>query len=168
LQPARASRYNRPLVFRACRLLAIALIVLGAVVSPAIAENRAGSISRQIVGRVNDQRAAAGLAPLRATRALSRVARSHSRFLSHVGRLQHESADGSSFDRRLRRVLPLRAAGEDLAFGPSASWVVAAWMASPAHRACILSPSFRLLGVGVVRGRAGGGSVLWVTADFGA
>lgn len=118
--------------------------------------------------RVNAERRAAGLRPLRAAGRLSRVARSHSRFLSRVQRLQHESADGSSFYVRLRRAMPLRTAGEDIAYGPSARWIVAAWMASPAHRACILAPGFRLLGVGVVAGRAGGGRVLWATADFGA
>jgi uncharacterized protein YkwD len=58
--------------------------------------------------------------------------------------------------------------GEDLAWGPAdAAWVVTQWLASPEHRANLLRPGFRRVGVGTVRGTFGGYSgALVVTADF--
>src|SRR5437762_3575611 len=58
--------------------------------------------------------------------------------------------------------------GEDLAWGPaSASWVVGAWLASPEHRAILLRPGFRRVGIGAFQGTfSGRAGALVVTADF--
>ena len=58
--------------------------------------------------------------------------------------------------------------GEDLAWGPmSASWVVGQWLASPAHRAVLLRPGFRRVGIGAFQGSfSGRPGALVVTADF--
>jgi uncharacterized protein YkwD len=58
--------------------------------------------------------------------------------------------------------------GENLAWGPiSASWVVSQWLASPEHRAILLRPGFRRIGIGAYEGSfAGQSGKLVVTADF--
>jgi uncharacterized protein YkwD len=59
--------------------------------------------------------------------------------------------------------------GEDLAWatGLTAQWVVNAWLASPAHRAVMLRPGFRRVGIGIFFGTfVGHGGAGVVTADF--
>lgn len=59
--------------------------------------------------------------------------------------------------------------GENLAWGTGATaqWIVGRWLASPAHRAVLLRPGFRRIGIGAVNGTfAGHGGATVVTADF--
>ena len=59
--------------------------------------------------------------------------------------------------------------GENLAWGTgvTAQWVVDRWLASPSHRAVLLRPGFRRVGIGIAFGAfAGHGSAAVVTADF--
>jgi uncharacterized protein YkwD len=58
--------------------------------------------------------------------------------------------------------------GENLAWGPaSAPWVVGRWLASPEHRANLLRPGFRRIGIGATIGTFDGyGGMLMATADF--
>jgi uncharacterized protein YkwD len=74
---------------------------------------------------------------------------------------RHDSLDGRTFLDRIvaRRYAPRSAgfrAGENLAWGagrfgtPEA--IVRAWMASPPHRAVLLTPGFRDIGIGIRRG----------------
>jgi uncharacterized protein YkwD len=64
-----------------------------------------------------------------------------------------------------------RTAGENLAWGSGAQGtaqaLVAAWLASPPHRANLLAPSFRRAGIGEMVGRFQGvAGAHVVTADF--
>jgi uncharacterized protein YkwD len=64
-----------------------------------------------------------------------------------------------------------RAVGENLGWGVGASGtaraIVEAWLASPPHRANLLRPGFRRIGVGRLVGSfAGYGGAAVVTADF--
>ena len=59
--------------------------------------------------------------------------------------------------------------GEDLAWGTevTAQWVVDRWLASPAHRANLLRPGFRRVGIGISFGTfAGHSDAAVVTAYF--
>ncbi len=122
-----------------------------------------------IVRVVNIQRRAHGLRTLRTARGLVHLARSHSVDQMRHYRLGHDSSDGTSFGRRLARVGRFRVAGEVVAWASrggraSAFSIVLMWMRSPRHRAELLDPRFRTLGVG----RARGGRGTWVTADLAA
>ncbi len=126
-----------------------------------------------IVRAVNAQRVAHGVPALKAVRGLSRVAERHSRDQLRRDRLGHDSSDGTPFAGRIAQAGRYRTAGEVIAFtsrGSSsrARSVVRLWMRSPGHRAQLLDPRFRVVGVGRVRGRLGsrGGAV--VTADLAA
>ncbi len=126
---------------------------------------------RAIVRAVNEQRAAYGLPNLRISRTLSRSAQRHSVDQLRHDVLNHTSSDGTSFGRRLARTGHYRIAGEVIAFAPRgaqsrARAVVRLWMQSPGHRAQVLNPAFRLVGVGRVRGLLGRSRGTVVTVDF--
>lgn len=97
-----------------------------------------------------------------------------------LGFFAHESADGTPFHNRIRRHYPPSGFGtwsvaETLLSGPTsidARRIVAAWLASPGHRAVVLQPAWRDAGIGVyfrrdAPGHFGGVETLVVTADFG-
>jgi uncharacterized protein YkwD len=129
-------------------------------------------MERAVVAHVNRARASHGLPPLRRGAPLARAARGHSRFLAGRGVLQHEDARGRPFWVRLVAAgYPRdRAMGENLAevggcgAGP-ARRAVGLWMGSPGHRANLLSPRYRAIGVGAAA--TGGCEATVLTADFG-
>ena len=117
--------------------------------------------ARATVCLLNAQRASHGLRPIRGNRQLRRSARryAHSmlahRFFSHV------APGGETLQARIGRSGYLRGArgwayGENLAWGAGSSAtprrIVRTWMASPGHRANILSARWRHVGVGVAAG----------------
>lgn len=121
-------------------------------------------IEQQIVGLINRVRRRRGLAALSTSRRLAFVAGAHSLDMARHHELSHDSSNGETFAQRVWRVTNARVIGETIAevTGGSARSVVRAWMHSPPHRAELLSPSFRVVGVGCVRQ----GRSRIVTADF--
>lgn len=126
---------------------------------------------------LNRERARRHLSPLRRDRRLALAARAHSRAMVTRGFFTHDGPFGDVV-ARLRRVgyiRPRRAwtVGENIAWGngglarPAA--IMRSWMSSPGHRANILQPGFRDIGVGVALGSPGGrdGGVTY-TQDFGS
>ena len=136
------------------------------VLAAATAGARTASTSESsLLAAINSARTARGLAPVRIDVRLARVARSHSADMLRRNYFSH-----GSFSTRIRAS---RARGpmfgEDLAWGTAATpqWIVGQWLASPAHRAVLLRPGFRRVGVGVVTGTFHGyGGATVVTADF--
>jgi len=142
-------------------------------------ERQAG-LERALVRELNRTRAVHGVRPLRFGDGLDVAAAQHSRSMLQHGYFDHSSADGTPFDRRIRRFYPDRgwrrwAVGEALLSSPieiSAREIVQAWIDSPPHRAVILSSTYRDAGLGVYFADAATGSfrgepALVVTADFG-
>jgi uncharacterized protein YkwD len=132
----------------------------------------ADSAERAIVRQVNRERHRFGLRAVRLTRSLNRAAVRHSRMILRANVLTHDGTHGTPFAARIRRSVRFRGVGETLAWmprgsGTGARTVVALWMASPPHRATLLDPSFRRIGVGRLRGRLGAVGGVAVTADFG-
>jgi uncharacterized protein YkwD len=78
------------------------------------------------------------------------VADDYSRVLASRGTISHIGPDGSDASSRLERAgYRWSASAENLAAGQSgADDVFASWMASPHHRANILDPRMREIGVG--------------------
>lgn len=164
-------------------VLALAVALVGA--TPASTATQAAqrdtSLERAVIDAVNAVRAAHGLRPLTVSRGLRTAAYGHTNALAVAGLFQHESPDGTSFDRRVRRAYPTRgfsswSVGENLVFGSapfSAEDAVQAWLESPPHRRNLLSRTWREIGVGAVLAQNAGGQygdepVVIVTADFGA
>jgi uncharacterized protein YkwD len=128
---------------------------------------------RAIVRAINRQRSKHGLKKLRASQRLARAADYHSWEMLDADYFAHESRDGGSFDRRVRRFANHRAVGETLAMlggcgRRAARQVVRMWMNSPGHRAILLSSSFRRVGIGKRKGNLDGSRACLVTADFGS
>jgi uncharacterized protein YkwD len=138
------------------------LIILFA--APAGARTASTSAS-SLLAAINATRTSHGLAPVRVDVRLVRVARSHSadmvrrNYFSHgsfATRVRASGAHGPMF-------------GEDLAWGTAATpqWIIGRWLASPSHRAVLLRPGFRRIGIGIVTGTFHGyGGATVVTADF--
>jgi uncharacterized protein YkwD len=114
---------------------------------------------------MNSVRASHHLASLRVDVHLLRAARGHSADMLHRQYFAHGSVAGRALAQGARGPV----FGEDLAWGTGASaqWVVNQWLASPGHRAVMLRPGFRRVGIGIAFGTfAGHGGAAVVTADF--
>jgi uncharacterized protein YkwD len=110
-------------------------------------------LETQMLQLVNEERAKAGLKPLRADPELARVARNHSQDMFRRGYFAHENPDGQDpFDRMRAANVKFRAAGENLALAQTLEIAHTNLMNSPGHRANILNPSFGRLGIGVLDG----------------
>jgi uncharacterized protein YkwD len=122
---------------------------------------------KALVKAVNHARKAHRVRPLRVDFRLVRAARAHTITMLRIDVLTHGSfgARLASSGARGPRF------GENLAFGTgslgSARAVVRAWLASPDHRANLLRPGFRRIGLGARAGSfAGHRRAVVVTADF--
>jgi uncharacterized protein YkwD len=163
------------LVSRTAALLAgalLAAVALAALAGPARAQAPAvcpaasvplgpavrGAVEAAVNCLVNGIRSDRGLPTLERSAELQAVAQRHGEDM--VGRryFAHVSPSGGTVDKRARRAGyldgPCWVLGEDLGWAPpsvaSAQAVVDAWMESQTHRAVILDPRFREIGVGLV------------------
>ena len=154
--------------------LVVAGLTLGCVVPhPATAE--AGSakqdrVERAVVKKVNSIRAQHGLRKLRRSHGLARAADVKAREVQSTTVLSHSSPDGTPMQTRVRRYVRAKAVGETLGYvprrSPQANAIVKAWMSSPSHRAALLSPGFRRVGVGRRKGKMGRSRVAIIALDL--
>jgi uncharacterized protein YkwD len=145
----------------------VVFLVALAVFLPTTAAQARGLTSPEssLLGTMNAVRQSHGLAPLRVDFHLVRAARSHS---ADMMRRQY-FAHGALGLRTARAGAHGPVFGEDLAWssGLTAQWVVDHWLASPSHRAILLRPGFRRVGIGIQFGTfIGHGGAGVVTADF--
>lgn len=123
------------------------------------------STIQEVLDIVNSERTRVGLLPLRLHSQLIVAAQAHSDDMARHNFMSHTGSDGSSpFDRMRRYGYNFRWAGENVASGYSSPQdVMQGWMNSSGHRANILNPNFRDIGIGYARGN----SSYW-TQNFGA
>jgi uncharacterized protein YkwD len=147
-----------------------AAFVLAAVATSAPARAQDGPdtvvYEAQIYTLVNEVRARHGLPALRRDSRLDTSARNFSRYMGEARFFGHVGPDGRTMSQRMASQ-GYRASwwGENIAAGyDDPVELVAEWMASPSHRANILSRRFRYTGVGV----AFVNGFYYVTHDFGA
>jgi uncharacterized protein YkwD len=172
---------------RTLRFAALAVVALGLWVaaSPAGATSHARAVSLSaldggVLSDINDLRKQHGLAPLRLSTRLSAAARQHSMEMAARGYFSHDSANGSSFDRRIARYYPVAgtsywSVGENLLWSSpdvDAGGALEMWWNSPEHRKNMLSARWREIGISAVHvaaapGTYGGREVTIVTTDFG-
>ena len=136
-------------------LLAFALIP-----APAHACARASSYERTVVCLDNAERRQPGLSGLGVDRRLARAAGSHAADMVARRYFAHTSPSGTTpaMRARISGYVPRRrrwTVGEALAYGSGRlagpRTIVSAWMRSPGHRAVVLYPSVRHIGVGAAR-----------------
>jgi uncharacterized protein YkwD len=135
------------------------------------------TVVRATLCTINAQRDRYGLRPLKLNKRLSKAARGHARDMVRRDYFGHDSLGGGSFLDRIKRSGYLRGArswsvGENLAWGshdrvaPRA--ITEMWMNSPGHRANILSPAFREIGIGLAIGApAPSGPAATYATEFG-
>jgi uncharacterized protein YkwD len=173
-------------IARVLRLVLVVSLLCGAAApvalpTPAQRQQSVAALDAGILERLNAIRVANGLGPLRLNASLSAAAGFHSRELASGGYFSHESADGTVFWKRIERwyAQPRTgswAVGENLLWsspGIDAAHAITVWMGSPEHRANILDPSWREIGIAAVHvDRAGGiyrdRPVTIITTDFSA
>jgi uncharacterized protein YkwD len=138
------------------------------------------SLEQDVLASINALRSEHGLAPLRLSTALSAAARQHSNEMAARGYFSHDSANGSSFDRRIARYYPIGgrrywSVGENLLWSSpdvDAERALDMWINSPEHRKNMLTARWREIGLSAVHvisapGTYGSREVTIVTSDFG-
>ena len=125
---------------------------------------------------INEVRANHGLAPVHLASGLRRAAQGHSNDMLARDYFAHTSPTGSTLSYRIMqssfRTYGEWWAGEDLAWGTgtigSPRNVIRMFLASPEHRAILLSPRYTYVGVGRAVGPFQGfeSAAVW-TVDFG-
>jgi uncharacterized protein YkwD len=125
---------------------------------------------------INAVRAANGLGALTVTKALGIAAQDHSEDMVRRHYFAHVSPSGQTLTDRVTRAGYLAGArshhiGENIAWGTgtasSPAAIVKSWMASPPHRAIILTRDFRDGGIGIAQGAPQGGGGETYVLDVG-
>lgn len=108
----------------------------------------------QVVAFVNKERVAAGLKPLVVHTNLTQMAKTKAIDMYKNNYFDHYSPKyGSPFDMMDASNIMFTYAGENIAKGQrSAKEAVKDWMNSPGHKANILNPNYKLIGVGYYNG----------------
>ncbi|TAK89281.1 colicin V production protein [Patescibacteria group bacterium] len=122
------------------------------------------SAEQRIFDSLNAERTKRGLPALAVNLEAQAVARAHSRDMFARGYFSHRTPEGKSpFDRMRDGGVKFNTAGENLALAPTTQLAHEGLMNSPGHRANILSPNYKKVGIGVVDGGRRG---LMVTQNF--
>jgi uncharacterized protein YkwD len=140
----------------------------------------AGAVDRGVLAQLNRIRAAHGLVSLSPSPELAAAALQHSQDMLAHGYFGHSSLDGRPFWERIEAFYPeprygYWAVGENLYWTSgtaSPTQGVKAWMASPVHRANILDPGWRQVGIATASapdapGEFGHRNATVITTDFG-
>lgn len=121
-----------------------------------------GAYENQVVSLVNQERAKAGLSPLKINTKLTGVAERKAEDLRDKNYFAHNSPTyGSPFDMMKQFGITYTAAGENIAKGQrTPAEVMNGWMNSPGHKANIMNANYTEIGVGYVTDS--NGTTYWV------
>jgi uncharacterized protein YkwD len=149
------------------RQVFVVFMTVFALLAPAATAEARGITAAEasLLNTMNSVRRSHALPALRVDYHLVRAARGHSADMMRRQYFAHGSVAGRVVRAGARGPL----FGEDLAWGTgiTAQWVVDHWLASPSHRAVLLRPGFRRVGIGIAFGTfIGHGGAGVVTADF--
>ena len=186
MTPSTARSMQKAILLLLSALALAAIVVTTAAGTPASRTRTARGASTRIgleggiFVALNRIRIRHGLVPLRLNATLGAASVQHSREMGMEGYFAHTSPAGTTL---WERIVPMydRGAHTSLAVGENLLWsspriraraAMGLWMRSPEHRANILSPNWREIGVGAVRfasapGVFGGLPVTILTTDFG-
>jgi uncharacterized protein YkwD len=181
-QPVKAGLVRPSLVLALLAAVAAVAMALPVAASPARARvsSSLAALDVGVLHQLNAIRALHGLAPVKETAALDSSAAQHSREMAARGYFKHNSADGTVFWKRIAHWYGSShygywSVGENLLWSSpdvGAPEAMRMWMNSPEHRANILNPRWREIGIAAVHAAAAPGmyhgmAVTIVTTDFG-
>lgn len=163
--------------------LIVALSLTGVSATPASAATRQWrnkKLEHAVLKEINAVRARHHLKPVRASVQLWRASLRHAAAMGRRGYFEHDSLDGTPWDRRILRFYDV-AKSRRWGIGENILWAsddvepadaVKMWMDSPGHRKNMLDPEWREVGVGAVAVRNGPGvfeglDVSVIVTDFG-
>jgi uncharacterized protein YkwD len=130
-------------------------------------ETDADAVRARLEALINQARRARGLPPLEVDEPLARVALAHCEDMAAHDFVAHTSkATGDASDRLARAGLKAKLLLENIGRGYSASEIHDGLMASPGHRANLLHPQARRMGIGVVKQSEGDRYAFLVTELF--
>lgn len=109
---------------------------------------------QEVLRIVNSERAKGNLPALCLNKQLGVAAQLHSDDQQSCGAMSHTGCNGSSMSERITATGYSRSmSGENVAWNQrSAGQVMSSWMGSPGHRANIMNPSFKNIGIGLSDG----------------
>lgn len=127
------------------------LVATGAATAPAQAQSPAGTYAQQAFAATNANRTHEGLRELKASDCLKRAAVRQAKAMAQQERIFHQDLGD------VMRQCKLSSAAENVAYGfrTGKSVVNDGWMNSEGHRANILNPAFRLMGIAARKGNNG-------------
>ena len=178
---------DNPCVLRSVSIRLLCICALGAALWAPVANASSkhsvatlSSLSAGVLTRLNMIRTEHHLTPLEVNVGLTKSAAQHSAEMTEDGYFAHASAGGGVFWKRLLQYYPQLPAkswsvGENLLWTSgtlNSQQALALWMASPEHRANILNPTWRDVGVSSVGATDAPGAydnqdVIVITTDFG-
>jgi len=139
----------------------------------------ASEVEREMLALINQERTSRGLDPLQLERQLNESSEDHGAWMLNTDRFSHAGSGGSSATQRMQSAgFDLEGSwrtGENIAWqsergAPGISDDVAQLhqnlMNSPGHRANILNPDFKYIGIGVETGDVQGFDAVMVTQNF--
>ena len=153
-------------------LTTIALLAVPALGQAASKVTYKSSNETQVLSLINQIRAQHGLSKLTMNSQLRAAAKSHSTDMLTNGYFEHDGPT-ESWDTRISRFHKATMVGENIAWGQGTygtpQGLVTQWMQSPPHRAIILTPGFKRIGISLATGTYNGtpGATM-ATADFAA
>ncbi len=120
---------------------------------------------RRLLDMANQDRAKAGLPPLKADDGLAKAALAHAVAMAAQRKLSHQLSGEPDVEHRLaaNTNVHLDQLGENVAFAETIEGAENSLMHSPPHRANLLNAGYNVAGFSVVRS----GSLLFVAQDFG-
>jgi uncharacterized protein YkwD len=172
---------------RAKTVIAVALVaLLATLAAPAAQSGKArdrvdlSSLESGVLSELNTVRAQHGLQPVKINARLTAAAAQHSKEMGTSGYFEHSSRDGTLFWKRIDRWYGQNgygywSVGENLLWSSpeiDPDGALHLWMNSPEHRANILAPRWREIGISAQHFAAAPGTykgleVTIITTDFG-
>jgi uncharacterized protein YkwD len=102
---------------------------------------------------INEERLKRGLPLLKIDEKMKQVARAHSTDMFQRGYFAHVTPEGLNPFQRIKNAnIIYKKAGENLAFAKTLAEAHTGLMNSPSHRAAILNPAFKRVGIGIMDG----------------
>jgi uncharacterized protein YkwD len=160
--------------------LVAAVFSAAAVAAPGRPSVALSPLERGVLADINVFRTSHHLSSLRLSPQLGAAALAHTQEMASDGYFAHESADGSAFWKRIQGFYESTpwtywSVGENLLWSSpdvDANAALQMWLHSPEHRANLLNPRWREIGVAAVHVVAAPGTfhgldVTIVTTDFG-